>query len=233
MIMTTRKDIQEELEPVGPQLARMIPQPPYQVPGGYFDTLAANILRRVQAGEALSSAGTHRESPDIEEEDLVSPVLRGLKNKPTLQAPDGYFDTLRPAELAGKATGGKKHAPVVRLSRGKMAIRYAAAAAVAGIIVISAWLLAGETKNNADPLLAGSDAPAGQQQWLAQVRALSDREITAFVEGNDYMPGSEALPSAGTDQGTPDIGEEDLLLMLADIPDNELEKYLERSPANL
>ena len=64
-------------------------RPTFQVPIGYFDNLAENILGRIKAQEES------KESPEAQAaEEPMPSILVGLKDKPTFRVPTGYFDHL-------------------------------------------------------------------------------------------------------------------------------------------
>lgn len=195
-----------ELAEISSELARLDLSHPYRVPTGYFEDLADRILLRIRAEETNSPK---------EELELISPFLSRLDKKMPFSTPEGYFDTLAkvPKEVK-KEEGGR----VISLFRSKTILRYAAAAVTIGVIVITAWLLMkpSETDNkyalNADTTV--------QKELKKNISELSENEIADFIEG-----GSTTFNYGDSATGA-DLNEDDVRLMLADISDQELEKYL-------
>lgn len=83
--MTQRDTISQELQELKSILADTGFQNPYQVPAGYFDGLADEILNRVRALETTSPS---------EELAALSPLLSSISKKMPHSVPAGYFDTL-------------------------------------------------------------------------------------------------------------------------------------------
>jgi hypothetical protein len=83
--MTQRDTILQELHELKSSLADAVFQNVYQVPTGYFDGLAAEILKRIKALEATSPT---------EELENLSPLLNTISKKMPHSVPAGYFDTL-------------------------------------------------------------------------------------------------------------------------------------------
>jgi hypothetical protein len=83
--MTQRDTILQELQELKSSLADAGFQNVYQVPAGYFDGLADEILKRARALEATTAK---------EELENLSPLLSTISKKMPHSVPVGYFDTL-------------------------------------------------------------------------------------------------------------------------------------------
>jgi hypothetical protein len=83
--MAKKEEIADELKNLGSILPGNIPAPGYEVPAGYFEDLAAVMLRRVRALEANSPADELAE---------LSPMLSGIPKQMPNAIPPGYFDTI-------------------------------------------------------------------------------------------------------------------------------------------
>ena len=115
-------------DPVSPVLASIGRQNPYTSPPGYFDELALNVMTGVQALDMVN-----------EQLENLSPELRSVQQKNTYSVPDGYFEQLPDAILQKAASAPTT--PVISLASRKTNLRkYAVAAAVAGVIVLSGYL---------------------------------------------------------------------------------------------
>lgn len=90
--MTNRNTILNELQDLGSFLTEINPQNLYQVPVGYFDGLANQILNRIKALEASTAE---------EELEILSPFLTGISKENPFTAPVGYFDNLSERLMQG------------------------------------------------------------------------------------------------------------------------------------
>lgn len=195
--MAPKKDILQELTGIAPNLAKAGTAMPYNVPAGYFDELPNLILMRIKTMHA---------SP-AEELQTLSPLLGGLKKDMPFKVPEGYFENLAPAQF-------KKETPVRSISFGKRVFRYAAAAVVTGLIAATVWFALDKpaAKNTAAMAQADSVYPK-------DLSNISDSEMESFLDGNITITYESSNSSS-------DIKAEDIRLMLAEVPDKELENYL-------
>jgi hypothetical protein len=83
--MTQKDDILQELLELKTELAAINRQNIFQVPVGYFDGLAGEILKRVRAFESGNEA---------EETVVLSPLLNTISKQGSYSAPVGYFENL-------------------------------------------------------------------------------------------------------------------------------------------
>lgn len=83
--MTQKDNILQELRELNSPLAGHTRQNVYSVPAGYFEGLAAQMLRRVKALEAAGST---------EELFYLSPLVNDLSRKVPYTVPAGYFENL-------------------------------------------------------------------------------------------------------------------------------------------
>jgi hypothetical protein len=97
--------------------------------------------------------------------------------------------------------------------------RLAAAAVTVGIIGIAAWLFMREPAANQYATKTDTEI---QKELKNKVGEISDNELANFVEANTNITFTDSTSMV-------EIGEEDVKLMLADIPDQELEKYLDQN----
>jgi hypothetical protein len=123
-------NILSELQAISPEVARIGRQLPYEVPAGYFEGLAAQVMQRIREEEAalppvLQQAGTNPYSVPAgyfdqlagnilarvkasdngltaqEELSMLSPLLSKLDKKMPFQAPAGYFSDLSDNVVSG------------------------------------------------------------------------------------------------------------------------------------
>lgn len=83
--MTQKNNILQELQELNSNLAAHTPEPVYQVPAGYFDSLAQSMLTRIRAMEAASAG---------EELLILSPTVSHLPKLVPYTVPQGYFEEL-------------------------------------------------------------------------------------------------------------------------------------------
>jgi hypothetical protein len=122
--MYTRIDIINELEQLQSPLAAMQPVNVFTVPDGYFDGLAAAVLRATQGdlilqgvqpppnatvpegyfeGLAGSILGKIKaQEAEKADEAVLSPLLQGLRNINVFTVPQGYFEGLADGIVAGQ-----------------------------------------------------------------------------------------------------------------------------------
>ena len=207
--MNRRKEIPEELKNIAPALADIDFQQPYKVPSGYFESLAEQIMLRIR----LENAGSAKEELEI-----ISPFLSGLSKKMPFSTPEGYFDTLTPG-IHSTENENREPARVVRMFQPRRTFRLAAAAVTVGIISIAAWLFMRQPASNQYATKTDIEV---QKELKNKVGEISENELANFVDANTSISFSDSTSMV-------EIGEEDVKLMLADIPDQELEKYLEQN----
>lgn len=206
--MNRRKEINDELKDNAPSLAGIDFQQPFKVPAGYFDNLADQVMLRIR----LQSADSPKEELDI-----ISPFLSGLSKKMPFTTPEGYFDTLTPGIRATESEN-REPARVVRMFQPRKTFRLAAAAVTVGIIGIASWLFTREPATNQYSTKTDIEV---QKELQHKVNEISENELANFVETNTNISFTDSTSMV-------EIGEEDVKLMLADIPDKELEQYLDQ-----
>lgn len=196
--MAHGNDILQELEAHAPELARVSPSIPYNVPAGYFKDLPGIILMRIKTMSTETAE---------EEIRVLSPALGNLKRKTPYKVPNGYFENLvaRPVQQV----------PVRSISFTRRTWQYAAAAVIAGVVGFGAWFASEQSAVKNTTVFAQNDSLTGQE-----LTNISDAEIENFLEGSISTINFE--PSGSSTE----IKDEDARLMLAEIPDKELENYL-------
>src|SRR5687767_3281349 len=206
--MNRRKEILNELKDAAPALAEMDLQHPYRVPGGYFESLPGLIMFRIRLENVESVQ---------DELEIISPLLNSLNKNMPFSTPDGYFDTLTPGIRVAKEEV-QKPARVVKMFQPQKTFRLAAAAVTIGVIGIAAWMFMREP---ATDLYATKSDSEVQKELKNKVGELSENELTHFIEGSTLITSYDST-------SLEEINEDDVKLMLADIPDQELEKFIDQ-----
>ena len=167
---------------------------PFTVPEGYFNEVSGNIVAGAKAIAFVN-----------EELENLSPLMNSLKNKPVYEVPQGYFDNTVAAILQkAKQQRGK----LVSIGFTRKIIRYAAAAIVAGLIVLAGYMYSGTTTHTVSS--ANPD--------LAKV---TDQEIENFLNNNTASVADTSNIVVADDE----ITDKDSKDLLANISDDELQQY--------
>lgn len=125
--MNNRNTILNELKEISPVVAEIGTRLPYEVPAGYFEGLAAQVLARVKDEEVSALLPQQKDNPyevpqgyfdgfaanmlkrvkALEAESakdelgVLSPLLSSLGKKTPYSAPEGYFEDLTDNAVAG------------------------------------------------------------------------------------------------------------------------------------
>lgn len=248
--MTQKDNILNELNELKSSLANVSVQNVYVVPVGYFDNLINEVLNRIKALDAedaseelsylsplLNSiskempytipvdffnqqeerlmqivAGDNEEQTAAEELETLSPLLSGLKKEMPYSVPQGYFDEIN---VQRNIEETKPAAKVVSITKQKW-FRYAVAATVIGFIAISGVLFLNK-KETIDPKTHSSE-------WVDNsLKKVPTVEIDNFVQSTDI---------AIVDTKNEMKDKNDVQELIKDIPDNDIQKFLDETVAN-
>jgi hypothetical protein len=212
--MLTHIHASEELAGISSLLSGISKKTPFSAPEGYFD----------QPGEYFSKlmgkAGVEAVAPLAGAEEPLSPLLAGLRDKAVYQVPEGYFDGLADSILikTGKQSG---QARIVSVGLGRKWVKYAAAAIVAGMIVMGGWLG-----------LHHSAAPGGTGDYASvlskELYKATDQEIQNYLEDQDDHTLNDVVTNSSA---TLEINDSDARNLLGEVPDEELKTYAEEHGA--
>lgn len=197
---------QEELELLSPLLNKIGKKSPFSMPAGYFEELPENAISGAKAIEFVN-----------EELENLSPLMSSLKDKQVYHAPAGYFENLAGAVL--NKVKEQQPAKVIKMGATRRVMRLAVAAVVAGFIGIAGWLYVGSNDKGATgtPPVAAVETPAVPQD-------ISDAELQNYLEGEtSALAGTLAVNTVSSD-----INATDMKDLLADVPDEDLQKYLDQ-----
>ncbi|MFL5740060.1 MAG: hypothetical protein ACJ75B_07575 [Flavisolibacter sp.] len=234
--MNNREPIKEELKSLNSTLDAAAAGMPYSVPEGYFEGLVSSVMARLKNQEPISVK---------EELEMLSPMLAGIPKTMPFSVPDQYFasniDTLKavvnepevlsfsgrempyevpsayfdklPAQILEKVS--KPEAKLIPMMRRKWA-RLAVAAMITGIIAVSGIAYFNSKKD------ISVDNPA----WVAnKLKTVPDKTIDEFVKITDVNAASMVTVKK---QNKP----ADSRKLLQDIPDKELDAFLQQLPAD-
>lgn len=175
------------------------------VPAGYFENLSGSILSKIKENNG-------------EESEEKFPVLDSLKNKNVFTVPSAYFDELSEQIMAKIRL--KEPAKVISIGTYKW-WKYAAAAMIAGIMLISGLFIFNTGENQVAQYLAASQEYQTSAQIADGIASLMDDDIVNYLETHGNITDNQML----LDNIDTDVlpGELDYL-----IDDNTLNKYLEK-----
>jgi hypothetical protein len=179
---------------------------PFTVPEGYFNEVSENIVAGAKAIAFVN-----------EELENLSPLMAGLKIKQVYAVPEGYFENSAAAILQRiQRQPGK----IISIGFSKKIIRYAAAAAIAGIVLVTGYVMSKKT----DPVLVDTAAVTLDS---SRVAGISDQAMEEFLNTNTFsIADTSIVPSA--DASGEDLTEKESRDLLANISDEELQQYLEQ-----
>ncbi len=228
------------------------------IPAGYFDQLADSILHKIKSGETAieeirrlspllydiqhknvltvpagyfeslnnSLFHTHEKSLSKDELGEISPDLYSLRDKNVFQAPGGYFAGLADDILK------KIHpqlAPVVKMDRRRLFIKYAAAAVLTGMTLLGGYKYFNKTGPSGenqqaiavmDPSIEKGKS-MDEKQFNETLRNLKSADIANYLESNGDVADVGAIGTYIDDNNLP--SREDYLL-----DGRTLEKYLKK-----
>jgi hypothetical protein len=176
---------------------------PFKIPASYFDGLSSEILNKVKQQHSAQSE-VERELAEI------APLLNTISKVPVYTIPHGYFKNLEAHKIDSEAK-------VIYMSKSRRFIRYAAAAAITGLVAIGGIFYA----NNDSPDNALTAAPKFNQQ---QVKQLSDEEIVNYLRSD---------PAATDVTITNNAQEKDLQNFTKELTDEEISSFLEDHGENV
>lgn len=218
----SQKNIQDELRGLGSSLpeAKM----PYEVPEGYFNGLADTILSRIKSSDVSAK----------EELEGLSPLLSGISKAMPYSVPDNYFNKVTedipvlindessallnyidrvnpfevpagyfenfPARMLEKVTEKTSGAKVIPMVRRKWS-RLAVAASIAVLAVSGFFYFNHSSNSSKDP--------------IAQIKKASNQDLYEFINTTDANLSNSATANT-----------EDAKHLLKDVPDNELNSFL-------
>lgn len=193
----------EELSYLSPMLNRISKQMPYTVPAGYFEELQENLVQSVCESNDYHSA----------KEELVtlSPLLSGLKKQMPYSVPEGYFENL------AEKISIKENKPVIKVISitSRKWFRYAAAAMIAGIIIMAGFLY-----------FNGSKEPGGKAlaNFTRDVKKLNENQketLIQFIDGG--LNSNQNLVAVNTGK------QNDVKELLQGVSDEELKNFQEQT----
>lgn len=172
---------------------------PFAVPAGYFEGLAEQALQSVRESSDYQTAKEEIES--------LSPLLSGLKKQIPYSVPEGYFEKL-------SAVPVEKEVKVVSITHRKW-LKYAVAAVVTGIVVLSGFLFLGNKKESSDRIIA---------QVKKDVMKMDETQKDNLIDFIDAGMNGKETAGINTDDKSKEIK-----ALLQDVSDEELKDFQEQT----
>jgi hypothetical protein len=194
------KHADEELELLSPLLKQIGKKMPFSTPAGYFNELTENAMAGAQAIAFVNG-----------ELENLSPLMASLKQQQVYEVPAGYFEQLPNQVL--KAAQAQQPAKVVSMRFTRRIMQYAAAAVVAGVLIVAGWMYFGNKTDN------GGLPPV----VVAKLDKISDDVLENYIENQTILPAETTEPA-----GNAEIDANDMKEMLADVSDEDLQQYIEK-----
>ena len=196
----TVQQADEELEMLSPLLKQIGKKMPFSTPAGYFNELTENAMAGAQAIAFVNN-----------ELENLSPLMASLQRQQVYEVPAGYFEQLPNQVL--KAVQQQQPAKVVSMRFTRRIMQYAAAAVVAGVLIVAGWMYLGksDTGTTVPPVVA------------AKLEKISDDALENYIENQTVVPAETAVPA-----GNAEIDANDMKEMLADVSDEDLQQYIEK-----
>lgn len=194
----------DELNALSPQLGKLSKEMPYSLPKDYFETLTDNVLKTIQTG-GLSSK---------DELAAISPLLSSLKKETPYSVPEGYFESLSPTRREEEVQPSLK---VVSLFS-RTWFRYAAAAVVAGIIILASISLFTSEKEPGGKALA---------KFTRDVKKMDEQQKDDMIDFFDAGLDGKETAQVNTDaKNSQEVKE-----LLEGVSEEELKDFQEQTEA--
>ena len=147
-----------------------------------------------------------------EELEQIAPLLNKVSKKPVQSVPAGYFEQLNFQKPNAAA-------PVVKMNRSRNVFRWAAAAAVTGILVLGGLQLMNSSKNTLEKQVGMDYAELTSLNVSDWVQKIPNESIDEYLQSANALAGSEnSLHHYSVDGVTgtnvTEISDEDLQLYL-------------------
>lgn len=183
---------------------------PYSIPGGYFDSLPGAIMGKIKQGQLHNEV--HEELED------VAPLLNTISRLMPYHVAPGYFENLS-VNIQGEEIADRAPAKVIKTSWFTRSYKYAAAAVIAGVVIVSTFLLSPDRdlQNSSATYTSSINIPAA-------VNKVSEAEITEFLNNTSIIP--EAAAS-----NTITNNEFDILQGLENTSAEDIQDYLKQYEA--
>lgn len=250
--MKNNQDILKELNEISPFLAGIPRRNVFSVPEKYFDSLAEDIREGILTQGLHENVNQHKtqkvpegyfdglssqifqkikELPE-EKNRLTFDLMRIVGNDNIFTVPNNYFEEL-PSQILGRIKSDEA-SPAKVVSIGKGWMRYAAAAMVAAIVLVTSFFIVNTGDENGFSVVNSQTVhdPAAlqfnsEQKFNEGIASLSDEEIMDYLQDNGSILDNQLLIKNTDVSEMPDQSE---YLMDEHALNNYLNKINNKSP---
>ncbi len=224
--MNSSKTILSETQAISQPVANLPKTNPFTLSQEYFELFSITLLRRIQQSEqkALATPENYfstfpskllekikQEHTSAELEEL-SPMLVGIQKQNPFYVPENYFSTFN-------ATPKKEQAVIRSVFSYKRIIRYAAAACITGLLIISYTY----NKDNTTSSLAALQRNSAADLSLESIIGYLD-EVDDVKDANE-----SDTPITAENNLLVDINQETIRQVLQEIPESDIKQFIDQT----
>jgi len=235
-------EILTEIQEIAPFLGKSGPLGnPYSLDAGFFENFPEILMHRIrlQSIDAGESVKKITESSPAEEIIEISPLLAGLKHKPTYQVPEGFFESLTTmisdsGILYENAPSNPEFTPVVQISSGRITnrshesesshktkifnfstvLKYSVAACLIALLGLTLFNM--NQKSTTDPING--------------LTTVSEQDMANYLDAGDFHWTPGVLSSSET--ASVEFSDNDIHELFSNVSDDELEQYVPSLPVD-
>ncbi len=224
--MNSSKTIFSETQAISQTVANLPTTNPFNLSTEYFELFPITLLRTIQKSElkTLSIPENYFSSfpikmlEKIKQEDVnleleeLAPSLVGMQKQNPFHVPENYFTSFH-------AIPKKEQAVTRSLFSYKKIIRYAAAACITGLLLMTYTI----TKNNSASQLASVQTSSASDLSLESIVGYLD-EVDGIKDGNE-----NDTPITAENNLLVDINQETISQVLQEIPENDIKQFIDQT----
>lgn len=206
----------------------------YRIPEGYFSGLAGQIIDRIHSERKMTSdlQSDFRDPSVYQELKDIAPLLLQIGNQNVYEVPKGYFQGLSAADMV-QAEAGRELTSIrndddgklIPLTPRKKIWRTAVAAAAIVVVIFSGQHYFTNHHDSSVPPPSGnqfaSKLNTGNDSFRSGISELSDEEIMGYL----------STPDPSLRDSMSEKAAEETQKAISSMTNEELENYLERTPA--
>lgn len=230
--MEHNPNIALELKEISPTVAAIENNNPFSVPHGYFDAFPGKILEMIRKESVDFSLA-------VNETEALSPLLASLKQKTTFTVPENYFEQFNAkiTENTPKQIKEQHAAPVRSISDSRKWVKYAAAAAIAGLVGLGSVLflnnsgnVSGNDKIHQENALAANDQRnTTSADELSKVPDTILNEYLAVLPTEAETDNADSADAAFYNLALLNIDDKGLADILHEVSDDDLKNFAEEN----
>jgi hypothetical protein len=224
--MNSSKTILSETQAISQAVANLPKTNPFTLSQEYFELFSINLLRTIQQSEqkALSTPENYfstfpskllekiKEENSTAELEGLSPILAGMQKQNPFYVPENYFATFN-------ATPKKEQGIIRSVFSYKRIMRYAAAACITGLLIISYTY----NQHNATSPLAAQQKNSASDLSLESIIGYLD-EVDDVKDDNE-----NDTPITAENNLLVDINQETIRQVLQEIPENDIKQFIDQT----